>query len=125
MPDKQKVTLYLSDDLHRQFKIRSAVDGETMSSMAQRAIEFYLNNAETVENYSEAYGQTHRVHSCPKCSAAVTLKDSGLFLVCEKADSVLDGLESIGRIQDLRSDAATDVDREDSKRSDEGELITC
>ena len=125
MPDKQKVTLYLSDDLHRQFKIRSAVDGETMSSMAQRAIEFYLNNAETVESASEAYGQTHRVHSCPKCSAAVTLKDSELLLVGEKSSSLLDGLESIGRISDLHNDAAIEVDREDSKRSDEGELITC
>ena len=87
MPDKQKVTLYLSDALHRQFKIRSAVDGETMSSMAQRAIEFYLENPETVESVGEAYGQTHRVHSCPKCSASVTLKNSTLSLVDNHARS--------------------------------------
>ncbi|MEL6555335.1 MAG: hypothetical protein AAFQ63_18015 [Cyanobacteria bacterium J06621_11] len=138
MPDKQKVTLYLSDALHRQFKIRSAVDGETMSSMAQRAIEFYLENSETVESVGEAYGQTHQVHSCPKCSASVTLKDSKLSLVDNHASPLLDELESISCISRLSQDVpSNDVDngveasctepggRESSERSDEGELITC
>ena len=125
MPDKQKVTLYLSDELHRQFKVRSAIDGETMSSMAQRAIEFYLNHAEVVESSSEAYDQTYRVHSCPNCSASVTLQDSKLSLVGKDSSSFLDGLESIGRISKLSQDAAVSVSKRDSKRSDEGELITC
>ena len=85
MPEKQKVTLYLSDDLHRQFKIRSAVDGETMSSMAQRAIEFYLGHAEVVEYSSEACKQAHSVHHCPRCAAALSLGESGLVLVGDHA----------------------------------------
>lgn len=50
---KQKVTLYLSDELHRQIKIRSSVDGETMSSTTQKAIEFYLKHSEVVDHTSE------------------------------------------------------------------------
>jgi hypothetical protein len=43
-----KVTLYLPHDLHRQLKIRSAVEGEAMSSIAKRAIDFYLANSDAV-----------------------------------------------------------------------------
>lgn len=134
MPDKQKVTLYLSDALHRQFKIRSAVDGETMSSMAQRAIEFYLENSEVVESVGEAYGQTHQVHSCPKCSASVTLKNSTLSLVDSHASPLLDELESISCISRLSQDVPSGgaevgcsepSAKERPERSDEGELITC
>ena len=125
MPGKQKVTLYLSDELHRQFKIRSAVDGETMSSMAQRAIEFYLSHAEIVESCSEPYGQTHKVHSCPSCSASVTVNSAGLSLVGNSSNSLLDDFGRISRVSDLSQDSAVGVVREDCKRSDEGELITC
>ena len=117
MPDKQKVTLYISDDLHRQFKIRSAVDGETMSSMAQRALEFYLNNAELVDNTAgEVHGKAHQVHSCPDCSSAIALKDGELVLVREHAHQVL------GDLDDL--DCLPKLDRK-LERLDEGELITC
>ena len=34
MQTKQKVTLYLSPELHRRLKIRSAVDSEPMSDLA-------------------------------------------------------------------------------------------
>ncbi len=116
MSAKQKVTLYLSDELHRQFKIRSAVDGESMSSMAERAIEFYLGHAEVVEGVDEVQGQTHLIHACPKCDAPVALRKSGLALIhshVEENFKVLTGLE---RISELGSD---------SKQPDEGELIAC
>ena len=44
MSDKQKITVYISEALHRQFKIRSAVDGETMSSMAKEALETFIKD---------------------------------------------------------------------------------
>jgi len=66
-PQKQKVTLYVPDDLHPQFKIRSAIDGETMSEMAQRAIEFYLSHADLVETTEG----NARIHSCPQCDTSV------------------------------------------------------
>ncbi|MGC1309042.1 MAG: hypothetical protein WA885_17585 [Phormidesmis sp.] len=116
MPVKQKVTLYISDDLHRQFKIRSAIDGETMSSMAQRAIEFYLGHPEAVERSSEAHGQTHRIHACPKCAAPVALREGGLTLVESHSGHQFEGLIDLERISELKSD---------SKSPEEEELIVC
>lgn len=105
MPAKQKVTLYISDDLHRQFKIRSAIDGETMSSMAQRAIEFYLGHADIVEDTREVHGQTHRIHSCPKCAAPVALREEGLALIEGHASQEDKGLGSLDVLPELGSDS--------------------
>ena len=79
MQDKQKVTLYLPPELHRQLKIRSAVDAEPMSAIAQKAIVFYLQHPELVEEAGENYGKTHQVYSCPECSHPLVVGDSELL----------------------------------------------
>ena len=123
MPAKQKVTLYISDDLHRQFKIRSAVDGETMSSMAQRAIEFYLGHAELIESSAETQGQTHRIHTCPECSAAVAVREDGLALIGHHSERQVENLLGLERMAELSPDSRN---ADKGERSlDEGELITC
>ncbi len=120
MPAKQKVTLYLPDELHRQFKIRSAIDGETMSLMAQRAIEFYLSsvegNANLLGESSDGYGQSHRIHACPKCAASVAMKGDELALIHEHSELGPVVLPDLDRISELSAS---------SKSPDEGELITC
>ncbi len=73
--DKQKVTLYLPPELHRQLKVKAAVDVETMTGIAQRAIAFYLLNPEVVEHHDSFYGQAHRVYGCPDCSSHLVLRD--------------------------------------------------
>jgi hypothetical protein len=82
MQTKQKVTLYLSPELHRRLKIRSAVDSEPMSDLAERALNFYLTNSELVEEFEESsygsYGRTHRVYSCPICEGSLILRDGEL-----------------------------------------------
>ncbi|MGM3308834.1 hypothetical protein ACSQ6I_23125 [Anabaena sp. WFMT] len=79
MQTKQKVTLYLSPELHRRLKIRSAVDSEPMSELAERALNFYLTNSELVEELeASAYGRTHRVYSCPTCESSLTLRNAEL-----------------------------------------------
>jgi len=50
LKDAQKVILYLPPEVHKQLKIRSAIDQEAMSSLAEQAISFYLSNPETIEN---------------------------------------------------------------------------
>jgi hypothetical protein len=75
MEDKQKVTLYLSPQLHRQLKIRAAVDVAPMSELAQKAIEFYLNHSEVVEGTVAQQGRTYQVHSCPECQHPFVIKD--------------------------------------------------
>ncbi len=79
MQTKQKVTLYLSPELHRRLKIRSAVDSEPMSDLAERALDFYLTNPELVEELEESsYGRTHRVYSCPTCESSLVLRNGEL-----------------------------------------------
>lgn len=88
--DKQKVTLYLPQELHRQLKIRAAVDSETMTDIAQRAIVFYLSHPELVEQYSEGYGQSHRVYSCPECSTSVVLREGEMVSAQARSGVLLD-----------------------------------
>ncbi|BAZ52311.1 hypothetical protein NIES4103_49710 [Nostoc sp. NIES-4103] len=79
MQAKQKVTLYLSPELHRKLKIRSAVDSEPMSDLAERALVFYLSNSELVEEVeASSFGRTHRVYSCPNCESSLVLRDGEL-----------------------------------------------
>ncbi|MDJ0736239.1 MAG: hypothetical protein QNJ47_19610 [Nostocaceae cyanobacterium] len=79
MQTKQKVTLYLSPELHRRLKIRSAIDSEPMSEIAERALVFYLTNSELVEEVESAsYGRTHTVYSCPNCESSLMMRDREL-----------------------------------------------
>ncbi|TVQ11050.1 MAG: hypothetical protein EA368_06320 [Leptolyngbya sp. DLM2.Bin27] len=79
-----KVTLYLPPDLHRQLKIRSAVEGEAMSSIAKRALDFYLAHSDVVaESLESSFGQSHRVHSCPSCASSVVLREGELVEVAQ------------------------------------------
>jgi hypothetical protein len=109
-----KVTLYLPPDLHRQLKIRSAVEGEAMSAIAQRAIDFYLAHSEVVDEFESTQGQTHRIHSCPSCSTSVVIRQGELVPVAELA---------------TQKNASLDVDVNeivvDPSCLDEGELVVC
>ena len=82
MQDKQKVTLYMPSDLHRQLKIRSAIDTESMSEIAERALAFYLNHSDVVAEVESAQqGHTHRVYACPSCSTSVVVQSDQLVPV--------------------------------------------
>jgi hypothetical protein len=71
MQEKQKVTLYLPPNLHRQLKVKAAIDTDSMSALVEKAISFYLRHPETVEEIEASYGKTHQVHVCPECNAAM------------------------------------------------------
>lgn len=78
MQDKQKVTLYLPPELHRNLKIRSATDSQPMSEIAEKALEFYLSHSEVVDGVDAPHGKTHRVYSCPDCSTPLVLRNDEL-----------------------------------------------
>ncbi len=85
MQDKQKVTLYLPPATHRQLKIAAAVNVESMSQMVQRAIAFYLEHPEIVEEETAAlHGRTHRVYHCPECESALVQQDGELAALQEQ-----------------------------------------
>ncbi len=77
MQEKQKVTLYIPPDLHRQLKIRAAVADEPMSTLAERALGFYLMHPEMVDQ-GDVYGHAHQIHHCPHCATAVVLQEGDL-----------------------------------------------
>jgi hypothetical protein len=72
---KQKVTLYLPQELHRKLKIRSAVDDLPMSALAEEALLFYLEHPEVVE---KKMGMAHQIYSCPQCDTSLILRDQEL-----------------------------------------------
>lgn len=88
--DKQKVTLYLPQDLHRQLKIKAAVDSETMTDIAQRAIFFYLSHPDLIEQYSEGYGHSHRVYNCPECATSVVFREGEMVSLQSGSDVLLE-----------------------------------
>ncbi len=89
MQDKQQVTLYLPPELHRQLKIRGAVDAEPMSVIAERAIDFYLDHPDVVEEVeASGQGSTHQVYSCPACTSSVVLR-SGEMIALQDQPSVV------------------------------------
>jgi hypothetical protein len=114
MQDKQKVTLYLPPGLHRQLKIRAAVDLDSMSAMVEKAIVFYLRHPEVVEEVEASYGKTHRVYSCPNCSTSVVLQDGEIVSLDNQPGILSDELP----VEKVREEARTDSQGEE-------ELVPC
>ncbi|MEM1367512.1 MAG: hypothetical protein AAGG02_05720 [Cyanobacteria bacterium P01_H01_bin.15] len=95
MQDKQKVTLYIPPSLHRQLKIRAAVEDESMSALVERAIEFFLHHPEQVESVSESrHGRTHQIHICPECDSAMVLRDGKMVSLRSQPSVVTDPFPS-------------------------------
>ena len=76
MQSKQKVTLYIPPDLHRKLKIRAAIDVESMSTLVEKAVSFYIQHSDKVEQIeASTQGRVHQVHICPECDAAMVSRD--------------------------------------------------
>jgi hypothetical protein len=117
MQVKQKVTLYLSPELHRRLKVRSAVDSEPMSDLAERALVFYLSNSELVEEVESSHGRTHRVYSCPSCDSSLVLRDGELVALGKQPGMI--GQEH------LPIEVEVIEQGEESYRKGEEELVPC
>lgn len=116
MQDKHKVTLYLPPELHRQLKVRSAVDLEPMSAIAERAIVFYLEHPDVIDDVEAVHGQVHRIYSCPSCSSSMVLKEGEMVSLQEQSSILADDDSSVSRVQEGYPD---------SDQHDEGELVPC
>ncbi|NEQ68888.1 MAG: hypothetical protein F6J86_21545 [Symploca sp. SIO1B1] len=90
MQDKQKVTLYLPPGLHRQLKIRAAVESDSMSAMVERAVVFYLGHPEVIEQVEEeSYGRTHQIYNCPECHSSLLIDKGGEVVSLKEQPSIL------------------------------------
>jgi hypothetical protein len=116
MQDKHKVTLYLPPELHRQLKVRSAVDLEPMSAIAERALIFYLEHPEVIDEMDASHGQVHRVYSCPSCSTSLVVREGEMVSLQEQSTVLVDDDASVTRVQGSCSNP---------DQHDEGELVPC
>lgn len=91
MQEKHKVTLYLPQELHRQLKIRSAVETEPMSAIAERAIDFYLSHPAVVDEVEATHGHVHQIYSCPTCTTSLVLRDNQVVVLGGQPDVFTDG----------------------------------
>lgn len=128
-PDKQKFTVYFLPSLHRQLKIRSAVESTPMSSLVERAVAFYLEHPEVVDEYDEQQGQTYRVYSCPACHTSTVLRDGELVALRSSpsllADDRLDTLAIERAIASRAESARSGESPEDEDREDRTLLVSC
>ncbi|MGK7930037.1 MAG: hypothetical protein AB4041_01195 [Microcystaceae cyanobacterium] len=116
MQDKQKVTLYLPQGIHRQLKIRAAVDEESMSALVERAVGFYLKYPEKIEEIeASAYGKTHQVHICPECEAAMVNRNGEMVSLKHQPSVITEEMPI-----DLRETA-----KGKQPSSEEEALVTC
>jgi hypothetical protein len=91
MQDKQKVTLYIKPELHRQLKIQSAIDCEPMSEIAERAIGFYLDHLDVVEETeASGFGATHRVYDCPECTSPLVLRSGEMVSLRDQPNIIVE-----------------------------------
>ncbi len=103
MQDKQKVTLYLPPGLHRQLKIRAAVDSEPMSGIVERAIVFYLAHPEIVDEMTVSYGKNHQVYSCPECSSLAVMQDGELVALANQPGVLVESELTVEKVREVSS----------------------
>ena len=96
MQSKQKITLYIPPELHRKLKIKAAVDVESMSSLVEKAISFYMQFPDKVEEViSSAHGKTHQVHLCPECDTPMVMRHGEMVSIVDQSGVVKEDI-SIG-----------------------------
>jgi hypothetical protein len=107
MQEKQKVTLYLPPTLHRQLKVKAAIDTDSMSALVEKAISFYLRHPDTVEEVEASYGKTHQVHVCPECNAAMVMRDGEMISLKNQPNIVEEEFPLIGEGSEINTDKET------------------
>jgi hypothetical protein len=115
MQSKQKVTLYIPPELHKKLKIKAAVDVESMSALVEKAIAFYMQFPEKVDEIkSSVHGKTHQVHICPECDAPMVMKD-GEMLSLGSQNSIIE--------DDISLEVSSQT--ESPQKPNEEELVSC
>jgi hypothetical protein len=109
MQAKQKVTLYLSPELHRQLKIRAAIDSEPMSELATRAIVFYLAHPEVIDEVEASQGKNHRVYGCPECATPVVLRDGEMISLSSQPGVIAEEKLLVDQVQEANPEGEEEL----------------
>lgn len=115
MQSKQKVTLYIPPELHRKLKIKAALDIESMSALVEKAITFYMQHPEKVDEVeTSSHGKTHQIHFCPECEEPLVMRNGELTSL-NSNDALITNEISLN----------VAGQSEDSGESSEEELVSC
>ncbi|NEO26390.1 MAG: hypothetical protein F6K03_05685 [Kamptonema sp. SIO4C4] len=132
MQDKQKVTLYLPPDLHRRLKIKAAVDIDSMSAMVEKAVVFYLQHPEAIDEIeagvanADNQGQTHRVYSCPDCHSPLVQRDGELVSLKDQPSVLSDDISEDIPVEQVRDTQDQQESSSDSQGEESEEtLVPC
>jgi len=118
MSDKQKVTLYLPPDVHRQLKIQAATGGESMSGLVEQAVVFYLNHSDVVEEtQQQRQGQTYRLYECPQCESSLRIENGEL--------TALQAQSSVNTEELATEQVSQQVNADRSDSQDQEQLVPC
>ncbi|MEO1522623.1 MAG: hypothetical protein AAFU78_17840 [Cyanobacteria bacterium J06633_2] len=120
MSDKTKVTLYIPPDLHRKLKVKSAVEAEPMSTIAEQAIVFYLNHPDVVDEARAEQQNSHRVHSCPECSSNFLFQKGEVVALVEQPGVI----EDDGQLE-IPADIGGAVVASTTDHAGQESLVTC
>lgn len=115
MQSKQKITLYIPPELHRKLKIKAAVDAESMSALVEKAVSFYMQFPEKVDEIkSSVHGRTHQIHMCPECDSPVVMRNGEMVSLTNRTNVVEDSIPL-----EVTNQA------EESQKPNEEELVSC
>ncbi|MEM9506531.1 MAG: hypothetical protein AAGA16_02465 [Cyanobacteria bacterium P01_E01_bin.35] len=93
MQSKQKITLYIPPELHRKLKIKAAVDVESMSALVEKAISFYMQFPDKVDEIrSSVEGKTYQIHSCPECDSPMLMRHGTMVSLSSQNRGVEDDI---------------------------------
>ena len=77
-----------------------------MSELAERAIVFYLEHPEVVEEVEALkYGRTHRVYDCPECATSVVLRDGEMVPLTSQPGAITQEKLNVEQAQEAKQDS--------------------
>ena len=71
--------------------------------LVEKAIVFYLDHPEVVDEVEASHGRTHRVYSCPTCNTSVVLEEEKMVALDSEVGVLADDLP----VEKVREEAHT------------------
>jgi hypothetical protein len=75
-----------------------------MSELAERAIVFYLEHPEVVDEVKATHGRNYRVYDCPECSTSVILQDEEMVSISSQPSVVAQEKLNVDQVEEAKAD---------------------
>lgn len=100
-----------------------------MSAMVEKAILFYLQHPEVIEEIEEqsstgVRGQTHRVYHCPDCRSPLVQRDGELISLQNQAGALIEEISSEISVEKVREQVIEELNSHSGSQEEET-LVPC